>query len=94
MIQECKFDKNRDISEVDQFGFVDLVDSVAAGAVPSDLQSDGNSFDGTDIDPESIIGKPSDAFEAIRMQEELAEGVIKSNKKSVKNQQSDSANNE
>lgn len=87
MTQDCKYDPKKDIAEVDQFGFVDLNESIANGFVPNDLGSVSNEFDGTDIDPESIIGKPKDTFEAMRMQEKLADGIRKSNQKS------DSSNN-
>lgn len=66
------FDPKKDLGRVDQFGFVDLVKAEANNAVPANLQADVNSFDGQEIDPNSIIGKPHDTFEALRMQDGLA----------------------
>lgn len=80
----CKYDKRRDLQEVDQFGFVDLVKSANEGFVPHDLGDTSSSFDGVDVDPESIIGKPSDRFDAIRMQESLATGITEDLKKHAK----------
>lgn len=73
-----KYDEKRDLQEVDQFGFVDLVKSISEGFVPSDIGVSAESFDGQEIDPESLIGKPSDVFEAIRIQDDLAKGIRKS----------------
>lgn len=81
MLTVCKFDKKKDLQEVDQFGFVDLVKSSSEGFVPNDLGSTAESFDGIDIDPESILGKPSDKFEAMRLQESLAKGISDDMKK-------------
>lgn len=78
MIQECLYNPKKDISEVDQFGFVDTVRAEAEGFVRPDLSPSVEEFDGVEVDPESIIGKPRDAFDAMRMQERLANG-IKSN---------------
>lgn len=80
-----KFDKSRDIQEVDQFGFVDLIKSISEGFVPNDIGVSAEAFDGQDIDPESLIGKPSDVFEAMRIQDSLADGINKrSNDDAVK----------
>lgn len=79
-----RYDSKRDLQEVDQFGFVDLVKSVSEGFVPSDIGVSAESFDGNDIDPESLIGKPSDVFEAMRIQDDLANGIRKENRKDVK----------
>lgn len=69
-----KFDPLRDIQEVDQFGFVDLVKAFEKGYVPG--TADIREQDFNDIEePASIVGKPSDAFEAMRMQDALIEGV-------------------
>lgn len=62
------YDKKRDIQEVDQFGFVDLVKSFQNGYVQPDLQVDANGFNNID-DPSTILGRPHDAFEAMRMQD-------------------------
>lgn len=71
----CKYDSSCDIQEVDQIGYVDLNRSIEAGFVPNDLGSFESQFDGEEVDPESLLGKPSDRFEAMRMQESLAKGI-------------------
>lgn len=81
MIQNCKFNPVTDLQEVEQFGFVDLVKSSAEGFVPSDIGTSAENFDGEDLDPESLLGRPSDRFEAMRMQENLAEGIRKESSK-------------
>lgn len=70
-----KFDKCCDIQQVDQFGFVDLNRSINEGFVPADLVVNPDSFDGEEVDPEGIIGCPRDTFEAMRIQEDLANGI-------------------
>lgn len=89
MYKECKYNSVRDIKEVDQFGFVNLTDSVKNGFVPSNLESTAGQYN--DIDsPDSILGKPSDQFEAMRMQDMLVKGVkdskVKSSATSDKNE--------
>lgn len=81
-----KFDKSRDIQQVDQFGFVDLNRSINEGFVPADLVVNPDSFDGEEVDPEGIIGRPRDTFEAMRIQEDLAKG-INAKEKSVAEEQ-------
>ena len=73
----CKFNKNRDLQQVDQFGFVDINKSVLEGFVPNDLGDPAIGYDAPEVDPESIVGKPSDAFAAMRMQDSLASGIRK-----------------
>lgn len=68
----CKYDKKRDIQDVSQFGYVDLVESVKNGVVPANLQVQDAKFNGIE-DPRSIIGKPSDTFEAYKMASFIAE---------------------
>lgn len=86
MRQVCKFDEKTDLQQVDQFGFVDLVKSSAEGFVPADIGTTADNFDGEEVDPESLLGRPSDRFEAMRMQEALAEGIRKENKKESKSE--------
>ena len=67
MITECKFDKSRDICEVVPYGYVDLVDALRSGQIPSSLVVDVSNFDADNVTPNSIIGKPDDTFAAARM---------------------------
>lgn len=73
----CKFNKSRDLQQVDQFGFVDINKSVLEGFVPNDLGDPAIGYDAPEVDPESIIGKPSDTFEAMRLQDSLASDIRK-----------------
>lgn len=57
---------------VDQFGFVDVVKILATNSLPA-LETDGaNTYNGID-DPSSILGKPSDVFEAMAMQQAISD---------------------
>lgn len=69
MVQSnIEFNSDRDLQEVDQFGYIDLVKAFQNGYVPGDVESVAENYN--DIEnPESIIGKPRDCFEAMRMQD-------------------------
>lgn len=78
-----KFDPKKDIQKVDQFGYVNLNKAFENGYVEGNV--DVNETDYNDIEnPASIIGKPSDAFEAMRMQDALVSGVKSANAVSAK----------
>lgn len=66
IIKKCDFNSETDIKEVDQFGFVDLVECMSNGQVPSSVSNTEDEYNGID-DPASIMGKPHDVFEAYRM---------------------------
>lgn len=75
MIQKgANFNKDRDIQEVDQFGFIDLIKSFQNGYVAGNSDIKAESFNEIE-DPASIIGKPTDVFEALRMQDNMIESV-------------------
>lgn len=57
-----------DLAPVDQFGFVDLNQCLANGEVPSTVSNTEDDFNGIE-DPAEIFGKPSDVFDAYRMQD-------------------------
>ena len=64
----CKFNEIRDVHEVDQFGFIDLAECLSQGVVPSSISNTEDAYN--DIDsPDNIMGKPSDVFEAYKMQD-------------------------
>lgn len=65
------FDKNKDYREVEDFGYVDLIKCLQTGAVPADVTGSMSSYNGID-DPSSIIGTPTDVFEAMRMSTTLS----------------------
>lgn len=71
MVQNsAKFDKVKDLQEVDQFGYIDLVKSFQNGYVAGDVESVAERFNDIE-DPASIVGKPKDCFEAMRMQDAI-----------------------
>lgn len=66
MICECRYNPVKDISDVDQFGFVDLQECLSNGEVPATIADSEDQYNGID-DPNEILGKPSDVFDAYRM---------------------------
>lgn len=68
VIKNCVYNEVTDLSDVDQFGFVDLVECMSNGQVPSTVSDTEVSYNDID-DPASILGKPADVFEAYRMQD-------------------------
>lgn len=68
LVTSVKFDKLKDVASVDQFGFVDVTKAFESGMVPASITPSDEQYN--DIDnPDSILGKPSDIFEAYRMKE-------------------------
>lgn len=65
MIQECKYNPERDIQKVDPTGYIDLVKANQTGSVPASIQADESRFNGID-DPASIGFRPRDQFEAMQ----------------------------
>lgn len=66
-INEFKRNPRRTKKCVDQFGFVDVVKIMQTNSLPA-LENEGSDvYNGID-DPSSILGKPSDVFEAMAMQ--------------------------
>lgn len=64
------FDPVRDIKPVDQFGFIDLKIALDSASVPSQMPDSDSDYNGAD-DPESILGRPRDVFEAIDAQKAI-----------------------
>lgn len=60
------FDPARDLQEVNQNQAIDLAASFNHGTIPSDLQADAAGYNKIE-EPDSIMGKPSDVFEAEQM---------------------------
>lgn len=70
IITECSFDPVRDLAPVEQFGFIDLKVSLDSSVVPSQMPESSSDYNGID-DPNKILGKPRDVFEAIDTQKAL-----------------------
>lgn len=68
--EDLKFDKVKDVAEVDQFGYIDLVDVFTHGAIPSNLSMKDAEFNEIG-DPSSILGTPKDVFHAHRLAAEV-----------------------
>lgn len=65
-----------DIAPVEQFGFVNLVESLANGFIPTEISNTEDSYNDID-DPSLIVGKPRDTFEAITMMEQVKSQATK-----------------
>lgn len=60
----------RNKKAVEQFGFVDVKKIITTNSLPA-LETDGaDAYNGIE-DPSSILGKPSDVFEAMAMQQAI-----------------------
>lgn len=70
IVKECKFDESRDLKAVEPFGFVDLKESFVNNCVPSQVGESDSDYNGID-NPESILGRPSDVFDALRMAQDI-----------------------
>ena len=66
MIHDIKYSMKRDLMEVDKFGYVDLREAGLNNSIPAAVNVDELSFNDIE-DPSTIVGKPSDIFDAINM---------------------------
>ena len=65
-VQDCVYNPQCDICAVEPFGYVNLVEAVENGTVPSSINNVEAQYNDID-DPRTIIGKPGDIFEMYRM---------------------------
>lgn len=72
------YNEERDNNPVDQYGFVNLVESIKNGVVPSSISNTEAEYNDIE-DPASILGKPRDVFEAYRMQDYVKTAGTKKN---------------
>lgn len=70
MICECKYNPTVDVCSVEQFGFVDLVECLSKGEIPSTISDTEMTYNEID-DPSTILTKPRDNFEAIRLMDHI-----------------------
>lgn len=71
MIQDnIAYDPQRDLAPVDQFGFIELRSALSEGVVPSQMPGSDVDYDGAE-EPDQILGRPRDIFEAIDAQKAL-----------------------
>lgn len=64
VVYDCSFDPVRDIAPVDQYGFIDLKTALDSSIVPSQLPDSESDYNGIE-NPEQVVGRPRDVFEAI-----------------------------
>lgn len=70
VIQYCKYDSERDLAPVDPFGYINLREAYENHSVPTNIADDVANYNQID-NPESILGTPSDIFEAYRMHDSI-----------------------
>lgn len=70
IVEECKYNPLVDMKPVDSFGFLDLASAYVNKTVPSDTVTQDADYNGID-DPASILGKPRDVFDALRLQDRI-----------------------
>lgn len=78
IVKECKYNPVEDIKPVDSFGWLDLASAYVNKTVPSDTVTQDTEYNGID-DPASILGKPTDVFHALRMQDSIEAAVSSQN---------------
>lgn len=78
IVKDCNFDPVRDIVPVDQFGFVDLKLALDTSMVPSQMPGSESDYNGIE-EPQQILGKPHDIFEAIDSQKALESAAASAN---------------
>lgn len=76
IVSKCLFNPERDLKAVEPFGFVDLKDSYINNCVPSQSPEAETDYNGIQ-DPSSILGRPSDVFDALRMAQDIEKRVAK-----------------
>lgn len=64
--ENLAFDPKRDVHEVDQFGWIDLAAAFRDHSVPS-ATDEGDLQYGNVENPEAVMHKPSDVFEAMHI---------------------------
>lgn len=74
IVKDCPFDPVRDLTPVEQFGFIELKDALANSIVPSQMPESETDYNGID-EPDKVIGKPRDIFEAIDAQRAVEQMV-------------------
>ena len=75
-VQNCVYNPMCDICAVEPFGYINLVEAVENGTVPSSINNVEAEYNGIE-DPRTIIGKPGDIFEMYRMSDYIkTNGVV------------------
>lgn len=66
MFYTCEYDPKRDLQAVNPYGYMDLTQANVSSSVPSSLDSVDLQFNGIE-DPNSILPRSKDAFEAAHL---------------------------
>lgn len=69
--EKCFYNPSKDVSQVVQGDIVDLNQAFLNGSIPDNVTIPDSEYDGNEV-PESIIGRPSNAFDAIHLKETIA----------------------
>lgn len=70
VVRDCRFNPSKDVSPVSQTGFIDLKNAFANNSIPSQVVGAESDYNGID-EPASILGRPSDVFEAMEMESHI-----------------------
>lgn len=77
-VQNCVYNPMCDRCAVEPFGYVNLVEAVENGTVPSSINNVESEYNDIE-DPSTIIGKPGDIFELYRMNDYIkTNGAVQS----------------
>lgn len=82
VVESCLYNPERDLKAVEPFGFVDLKDAYINHCVPSQVGDSESDYNGIE-DPSSIVGKPSDVFDALSMSADLDKRVSDAKKENA-----------
>lgn len=82
-VTDCVYDPVRDIAPVEQFGFIDLKTALSESIVPSQMPESDSDYNGIE-DPDKILGKPHDIFEAMDTQRAIEQSAAVSGDESDK----------
>lgn len=89
IVTDCKYDPVRDLAPVEQFGFIDLKTALSESVVPSQMPDSDADYNGID-DPDKILGKPADIFDAIDSQKAIEQAASAAAANETDGQQKDS----
>ena len=78
IVKKCAFNPVVDKTPVSDTGFVDLKTAFVNNSIPSQVSGSDSDYNGID-DPGSILGKPSDVFEAMEMESYIKDSSSSAN---------------
>lgn len=70
IVEKCAYNPVVDKTPVSNLGFVDLKSAMVNHALPSQIADSEVDYNGIE-DPSSILGRPTDVFEAMEMQSHI-----------------------